>query len=64
MNDLYHNGHPCAIKATTEEGRSEKWLSVMYHDDDGGIVWNPYSSERFTAELHAVSKICRFDINE
>ena len=64
LNDFYHNGHPCAIKATTEEGRSEKWLSVMYHDDDGGIVWNPYSSEWFIAELHTVSKICSFDINE
>ena len=64
LKEFYRNGHPCAIKATAEEGKSEQWLPVMYYDDDGGVVWNPYSSERFTAELHAVSKICRFDINE
>ena len=63
LTELYNSGHPCAIRAAAAEGQPERWLAVMYCDDDGGVVWNPYASEPFIAGLHAVSKICCFSIS-
>ncbi len=64
LRKLFYAGHPCAIRAVIKEGESERWLPVMYLDDDGGVIWNPYSEERFLVQMHQISEICCFTIVE
>ena len=52
----------CAIRTVIKEGEQDRWLPVMYLDDDGGVIWNPYSGERFLAELYQIREICCFTI--
>lgn len=62
LQRLFYAGHPCAIRTVIKEGEQDRWLPVMYLDDDGGVVWNPYSGERFIAELYKIQEICCFTI--
>lgn len=62
LKELYGSGHPCAIRAIVSEGEPDRWLPVLYLDDDGGVVWNPYSEERFIAQFFKISEICSFTI--
>ena len=62
LKKLFDAGHPCAIRAVIREGDSERWLPVLYLDDDGGVVWNPYSEEPFIARFAQISEICSFTI--
>jgi len=59
---MFYTGHPCAVKAIPAEGEPEYWLPVLYLDDDGGLVWNPYSEERFLVHFYRISQICSFTI--
>ena len=63
LKKLFYAGHPCAIRTVIKEGEQDRWLPVMYLDDDGGVIWNPYSGERFLAELHKIEEICCFTID-
>lgn len=63
LKRLFYAGHPCAIRTVIKEGEQERWLPVMYLDDDGGVIWDPYSGERFLAELHKIEEICCFTID-
>ena len=62
LKTLYDSGHPCAVRAVTREGEPDRWLPVLYLDDDGGIVWNPYSQERFISQFYQIREICSFTI--
>ena len=62
LKRLFYAGHPCAIRTVIKEGEQDRWLPVMYLDDDGGVIWNPYSGERFLAELYQIREICCFTI--
>ena len=62
LKRLYDTGHPCAVRTVVREGEPERWLPVLYLDDDGGVVWNPYSEERFIAQFYQVHEICCFTI--
>ena len=62
LKRLYDTGHPCAVRTMVREGEPERWLPVLYLDDDGGVVWNPYSEERFIAQFYQVHEICCFTI--
>lgn len=62
LKRLFCAGHPCAIRTVIKEGEQDLWLPVMYLDDDGGVIWNPYSGERFLAELYQIREICCFTI--
>ncbi len=62
LKKLYESGHPCAIRAVTDEGEPDRWLPVLYLDDDGGVVWNPYSGERFISQFYQIHEICCFTI--
>ena len=62
LKKLFYAGHPCAIRTVIKEGEQDRWLPVMYLDDDGGVIWNPYSGERFLAELYQIREICCFTI--
>ena len=59
---MYDSGHPCAIRAVVREGEPDRWLPVLYLDDDGGVVWNPDSEERFIAQFYQIHEICCFSI--
>jgi len=59
---LYDSGHPCAIRTVIHEGEPDRWLPVLYLDDDGGVVWNPYSEDRFIAQFYQIHEICCFSI--
>ena len=63
LKRLFYAGHPCAIRTVIKEGEQARWLPVMYLDDDGGVIWNPYSGERFLAELYKIEEICCFSID-
>ena len=63
LKDLFFAGHPCAVKAAVCEDGPEYWVPVMYLDEDGGVVWNPYSKERFTAQFYRISKIASFTVS-
>ena len=63
LKKLFYAGHPCAIRTVIKEGEQDRWLPVMYLDDDGGVIWNPYSGESFLAELYKIEEICCFTIN-
>lgn len=63
LKRLFYAGHPCAIRTVIKEGEQARWLPVMYLDDDGGVIWNPYSGESFLAELYKIEEICCFTIN-
>ena len=63
LKRLFYAGHPCAIRTVIKEGEQDRWLPVMYLDDDGGVIWNPYSGESFLAELYKIEEICCFTIN-
>ncbi|MBR2755320.1 MAG: MFS transporter [Lachnospiraceae bacterium] len=62
LRRLFYAGHPCAIRTVIKEGDQDHWLPVMYLDDDGGVIWNPYSGERFLAELYQIREICCFTV--
>ncbi len=62
LKKLFYAGHPCAIRTVIKEGEQDRWLPVMYLDDDGGVIWNPYSGESFLAELYQIREICCFTI--
>ena len=62
LKKLFYAGHPCAIRTVIKEGEQARWLPVMYLDDDGGVIWDPYSGERFLAELYQIREICCFTI--
>ena len=62
LKRLFYAGHPCAIRTVIKEGEQARWLPVMYLDDDGGVIWDPYSGERFLAELYQIREICCFTI--
>ena len=62
LRRLFYEGHPCAIRTVIKGGEQDRWLPVMYLDDDGGVIWNPYSKERFLAELYQIREICCFNI--
>lgn len=62
LKRLFYAGHPCAIRTVIKEGEQARWLPVMYLDDDGGVIWDPYSGERFLTELHKIEEICCFTI--
>ena len=62
LKKLFYAGHPCAIRTVIKEGEQDRWLPVMYLDDDGGVIWDPYSGERFLAELYQIREICCFTI--
>ena len=62
LRKLFYAGHPCAIRTVIKEGDQDHWLPVMYLDDDGGVIWNPYSGERFLAELYQIREICCFTV--
>ena len=62
LRRLFYAGHPCAIRTVIKGGEQDRWLPVMYLDDDGGVIWNPYSGERFLAELYQIREICCFNI--
>ena len=62
LKTLYDSGHPCAVRAVTREGEPDRWLPVLYLDDDGGVVWNPYSQERFISQFYQIREICSFTI--
>lgn len=62
LKELYFSGHPCAIKALIDE--VEHWLPVMYLDEDGGVIWNPYSQTRFISQFSEIKEICSFTIME
>ena len=40
LKRLFYAGHPCAIRTVIKEGEQDRWLPVMYLDDDGGVIWN------------------------
>lgn len=63
LKELFCSGHPCAVRAAADEGDPEKWLPVVYLDDDGGLVWNPYSENRFLAQMHTITEICSFTVS-
>ena len=63
LRRLFYEGHPCAIRTVIKGGEQDRWLPVMYLDDDGGVIWNPYSGESFLAELYKIEEICCFTIN-
>ena len=63
LKEFYETGHPCAVLVACEEGDALQWLPVLYLDEDGGVVWNPYSKERFLGQLFSISKICYFSIS-
>ena len=63
LKRLFNSGHPCAIRAAIGEGEQAYWLPVMYLDDDGGVVWNPYSQECFIAQFDDIKRICCFTIH-
>jgi hypothetical protein len=62
LQNLYKDGHPCVIKAVVKEGEPAYWFPIMFLDDDGGVIWNPYSDERFLTHLHKITDICSFTI--
>ena len=62
LKSLFYAGHPCVIRTAVKEGEQDRWLPVMYLDDDGGIIWDPYSGKRFLAELYQIREICCFTI--
>ncbi len=62
LKELFYTGHPCAVRAMADEGEPEHWLPVVYLDDDGGVVWNPYSEERFLVRFYRICEICCFTI--
>ena len=62
LRRLFYAGYPCAIRTVIKEGDQDHWLPVMYLDDDGGVIWNPYSGERFLAELYQIREICCFTV--
>ncbi len=62
LKTMYDSGHPCAIRAVVREGEPDRWLPVLYLDDDGGVVWNPDSEERFIAQFYQIHEICCFSI--
>ena len=62
IKGLFESGHPCAIRAVIRKGGPDRWLPVLYLDDDGGVVWNPYSEERFLAQLYQIYEICSFTV--
>ena len=64
LKDLFDAGHPCAVRAVISGDGKAFWLPVLYLDDDGGIVWNPYSKERFLAQFDQISGISCFTILE
>ena len=63
LNKLFFAGHPCAIKAAVRKDGPEYWMPVMYLDEDGGVVWNPYSWERFIAQFDRISEIAGFTVD-
>jgi MFS family permease len=56
----FNAGSPCAIRAVIKEGEQAHWLPVIYLDDDGGLIWNPYSDECFLVQLYQIHEICCF----
>lgn len=62
LKKMYDSGHPCAIRTVIHEGEPDRWLPVLYLDDDGGVVWDPYSEERFIAQFYQIREICCFSI--
>ncbi|MBR0382958.1 MAG: MFS transporter [Eubacterium sp.] len=62
LKRLFYEGHPCMIRAAADSGEPARWLPVMYMDDDGGVVWNPYSEEHFLVQFSGISRICCFTI--
>ena len=64
LKELFDSGHPCAVKAVIHEGEPYCWLAVMYMDEDGGVVWNPYTEEKFLVQFYQIQEICSYTITD
>ena len=62
LNELYKQGSPCAILAKADDMAQAEWMPVIFLDDDGGIVWNYTSAEKFISHMESVEKIYSFKL--
>ena len=64
LKTLFVSGHPCAIKARTHEDDNYHWLAILYMDDDGGVVWNPYSEVQFLVQFDSIIELSDYTVTE
>jgi hypothetical protein len=64
LKTLFVSGHPCAIKARAHEDDNYHWLALLYMDDDGGVVWNPYSEAQFLVQFDSIIELSDYTVTE
>ena len=52
------------IKARTHEDDNYHWLALLYMDDDGGVVWNPYSEAQFLVQFDSIIELSDYTVTE
>ena len=49
-------------KIKAEDMENAEWMPVIFLDDDGGIVWNYSSVEKFISHMEIIEKIYSFKL--
>ena len=50
------------MKWKKEDMENAEWMPVIFLDDDGGIVWNYSSVEKFISHMEIIEKIYSFKL--